>query len=229
MKIKTSLILCAGFGKRLEPLTLKTPKPLLVLKNTTMLEKCIYINIKLGVQKIIINTFYLSDQIYEFVKKKNFSIDIQIVKDGEKILNTGGGILNMMKSSLEKNFFIFNPDTLWNENYLEEIKKMEEFYFLNRLNNILLLTNKKLSFDNSLTGDFELKNNLLKKDINKNFIYIGCQILNKDLFINYKVENFSVSKIWNELLTKNKLNGFESLNKFYHLTNFETFKKLKDL
>tara|TARA_Y100001958_G_C20977552_1_gene370043 strand:+ start:22 stop:711 length:690 start_codon:yes stop_codon:yes gene_type:complete len=229
MKIKTSLILCAGFGKRLEPLTLKTPKPLLLLKNTTMLEKCIYINIKLGVKKIIINTFYLSDQIYEFVKKKNFSIDIQIVKDGEKILNTGGGILNMMKSSLEKNFFIFNPDTLWNENYLEEIKKMEEFYFLNRLNNILLLTNKKLSFDNSLNGDFELKNNLLKKDNNKNFIYIGCQILNKDLFINYKVENFSVSKIWNELLTKNKLNGFESLNKFYHLTNFETFKKLKDL
>ena len=100
---------------------------------------------------------------------------------------------------------------------------MEEFYFLNKLNNILLLTNKKLSFDNSLVGDFELKDNLLKKDNNKNFIYIGCQILSKDLFINYKVESFSVSKIWNELLKKNKLNGFESLNKFYHLTNFETF------
>ena len=135
----------------------------------------------------------------------------------------------MMKSSLENDFFIFNPDTLWNENYLEEIKKMEEFYFLNKLNNILLLTNKKLSFDNSLVGDFELKNNLLKKDNNKNFIYIGCQILSKDLFINYKVESFSVSRIWNELSKKNKLNGFESLNKFYHLTNFETFKKLEDL
>ena len=229
MKIKTSLILCAGFGKRLKPLTLKTPKPLLLLKKSTMLEKCINMNIKLGVKKIIINTFYLSDQILEFIKNKNFSIDIQIINDGEKILDTGGGILNMMKSSLENDFFIFNPDTLWNENYLEEIKKMEEFYFLNKLNNILLLTNKKLSFDNSLVGDFELKNNLLKKDNNKNFIYIGCQILSKDLFINCKVESFSVSRIWNELSKKNKLNGFESLNKFYHLTNFETFKKLEDL
>ena len=62
-----------------------------------------------------------------------------------------------------------------------------------------------------------------------NYIYIGCQILNKNLFEKYKVNNFSISEIWNELLKKNKLNGFESLNKFYHLTNLETFKKLKDL
>ena len=50
----------------------------------------------------------------------------------------------------------------------------------------------------------------------------------KRLFKNYKVKNFSISEIWNELLKKNELNGFESLNKFYHLTNLETFKKLKD-
>ena len=44
-----------------------------------------------------------------------------------------------------------------------------------------------------------------------------------------KVKNFSISEIWNELLKKNRLNGFESSNNFYHLTNLETFKKLKDL
>jgi len=68
----------------------------------------------------------------------------------------------------------------------------------------------------------------LKKGNNKSFIYIGCQILKKDLFRDYKVKNFSISEIWNELLKKNQLNGFESLNKFYHLTNLETFNKLKD-
>ena len=54
-------------------------------------------------------------------------------------------------------------------------------------------------------------------------------ILKKDLFREHKVKNFSISEIWNELLKKNELNGFESLNKFYHLTNLEIFKKLKDL
>jgi MurNAc alpha-1-phosphate uridylyltransferase len=52
--------------------------------------------------------------------------------------------------------------------------------------------------------------------------------LSKNLFKKYKVCNFSISDVWNELLIKNELNGFESLNKFYHLTNLETFKKLED-
>ena len=78
-------------------------------------------------------------------------------------------------------------------------------------------------------GDFGLSNNLLNKNKPKNFIYTGCQILNKNLFDRYKIENFSISEIWDRLLKKNELNGFESSNKFYHLTNLEVFKKLKDL
>ena len=72
MKINTALILCAGLGKRLNPLTLKIPKPLLVLKNISMLERCINIIQELGVKKILLNTFYLENQIIEFVKKKEF-------------------------------------------------------------------------------------------------------------------------------------------------------------
>ena len=134
----------------------------------------------------------------------------------------------MISNSQDSDYLIFNPDTLWNESYVEEINKMQNFYFSNKLNNILLLAKKELSFDKSLLGDFELKNNIIKKNDNSNFIYIGCQILNKKLFDKYKIENFSISKIWNDLLQKNELNGFESLNKFYHLTNLDIFKKLED-
>jgi len=228
MRIKTALILCAGLGKRLAPLTLKTPKPLLKLNNITVLESCINTIIKLGVNKIFINTFHLGEKVSNFIENQNFSTNIEIIEDGNKILNTGGGILNMINHSDDNDFLVFNPDTLWNESYINEIDNMQKFYFKNQLNNILLVTNKKLSFDQNLTGDFELKKNLLKKENNKSFIYIGCQILKKDLFKNYKVKNFSISEIWNELLKKNELNGFESINKFNHLTNLETFKKLKD-
>ena len=228
MKIKTALILCAGLGKRLNPLTLKTPKPLLELKNITMLESCINLIIKLGIEKIYLNTFHLGEQIFDFIKIKNFPINIQIVEDGKEILNTGGGILNMINHYQDNDYLIFNPDTLWNKNYINDINKMLNFYFSKKLNNILLLTKKQLSFDKSLGGDFQLKDNLLKKNDNKDYIYIGCQILNKNLFEKYNVKNFSILEIWNELLKKNELNGFESLNKFYHLTDIEIFKKLKD-
>ena len=229
MTTNTAIILCAGLGKRLNPLTLTTPKPLLELKNITILERCIDLIVELGARKILLNTFHLENKIFEFIKNKKFPIDIQIIQDGEKILDTGGGILNMIKNSDENNFIIFNPDTLWNKEYISEIQRMTNFYFLNNLNNILLLTDKKKSFDTSLKGDFNLTNNLIKKDDKNDFIYIGCQILNKSLFKKYEICNFSISEIWNELLKKNELNGFESVNKFYHLTNLETFKRLQDL
>ena len=230
MKINTAIILCGGFGKRLNPITLKTPKPLIELKNITMLENCINIIIDLKIKKVLINIFHLGEQISNFIKEKKFPIDIEIIKDGDNILNTGGGILNMMNCSQDENFLIFNPDTLWKKDYVNEIDKMESYYFQNNLDNILLVVNKRLSFDQKLKGDFNMIDNILKKkDGDKNFIYIGCQILNKNLFRQYKVESFPINEIWDSLLIQEKLNGLESLNKFYHLTNLETFKKLEDL
>ena len=228
MKINTALILCAGFGKRLNPLTLNTPKPLLVLNNQTLLENCISLIVKLGIKKIFLNTFYLKEQISEFVKKKKFSFEIEVINDGDEILDTGGGILNMINHSKDKDFLVFNPDTLWSEKNVEEILQMQNFYFSKKLKNILLVTKKKFSFDTNLEGDFELNENLLNKKGKKDFIFTGCQILNKSLFKNYEVKNFSISEIWNILMKKNELSGFESSCKFYHLTNLEIFKKLKD-
>ena len=229
MTIDTALILCAGYGKRLGPLTHKVPKPLIKLNNITMLENCINTIINLGIKKIFLNTYYLKEKISDFIRDKDFSIDIKILNDGKKILNTGGGILNMINHSEDNNYLIFNPDTLWNKNYIDEINKMKNLYFSKELDNILLLAKNTLSFDRNLKGDFELQNNSIRKSNNNDFIYTGCQILNKKLFKKYKVENFSISKIWDELLKKNELYGFESSNKFYHLTDLEIFKKLEGL
>mgnify|MGYP000044081932 FL=1 len=229
MKIKTALILCAGFGKRLNPITLNTPKPLLELNSITMLEACINLIENLGIKKIIINTFYLRGQISNFLKNKSFKSDIKVVDDGKNILDTGGGILNMINCSDENNFLIFNPDTLWKKEYFDEIIQMEEIYFSKKFESILLLVNNKLSFDKNLNGDFHLQNNLISKNDKNEFIYTGCQILSKKLFINFKVENFSIIDVWNNLIIKKKLFGFQSSKEFYHLTDLETFKKLKDL
>ncbi len=229
MRINTALILCAGFGKRLNPFTLNTPKPLLEINDITMLGRCIYLIEKLGIQKILINTFYLKDKFSEFLNNKNFNLDIKIIEDGEHILDTGGGIQNMIKNSSENDFIIFNPDTVWRNNYKNEIFEMEEMYFSKKLENILLLANKKLSFDKKLKGDFNLKNNLIYKEAEREFIYTGCQIINKKLFIRNKKKNYSILEIWNNLLDQKKLYGYESKKDFYHLTDLDIFKKLKDL
>jgi len=226
MKIKTALILCAGFGKRLNPITLEKPKPLLKLNNITLLENTINLIKELGIKKIILNTFHLKDKIKIFLKEKNFDISIDVIEDGEQILDTGGAVKNMVSSLEEKNFLIFNPDTVWSSNYLDCIRQMENFYQNNKIKNVLLVVNKQLSFDQTLKGDFKLDFNKLNKNINNEYIYTGCQIFNRDLlnFINKKV--FSIIEIWNELIKKNNLFGFESKNKFYHITDLEIYNKL---
>ena len=108
MKINTALILCAGFGKRLNPLTLDTPKPLIELNNVSVLETCINLIESLDVKEIFINTFYLKDQIRNFINKKNFKPKISIIEDGKNILDTGGGIKNMLKYTNEDDVLIFN-------------------------------------------------------------------------------------------------------------------------
>ena len=133
MKINTALILCAGFGKRLNPITIKTPKPLLIIKDLTLLDHCIKLIVKLEVKKILINSFYLKEQINEFVKNQNYNIEIKVIEDGESILDTGGGILNLIDKSDEENFLIFNPDTIWNNNYATEINQMINLYFNQKL------------------------------------------------------------------------------------------------
>ena len=226
MKIKTALILCAGYGKRLNPLTLTKPKPLLKINEITLLENCINLIQFLGIKKVIINTFYLKEKIENFIKKKNFNLDIKIINDGKVILNTGGGILNMMNSSDESDFMIFNPDTVWNNNYIKILQNMQKFYFSNQVKNILLLVNKNLSFDKKLKGDFNLLKNKIKKDFQNDLIYTGCQIMNKDLLDSHSVSDFSISEVWNRLVSKNELYGHESTESFYHLTNLEIYKEL---
>ena len=226
MKINTALVLCAGYGKRLNPLTLKNPKPLLKLNNLTLLENTINLIKKLGINEIKLNTFYLKDQIKIFIEEKNFDVKIEIIEDGNEILDTGGGIFNMINSLNEENFMVFNPDTVWSIDYLNCIKEMENFYFSKKIQNILMVVNKDLSFDKNLRGDFDLLDNQLNKKKLNQYIFTGCQIINKKVFASIKNKSFSILQIWNDLIKENKLYGYESKNKFYHISDLEIYNKL---
>ena len=99
-----------------------------------------------------------------------------------------------------------------------------DFLYLNNI--ILLVVNKNLSFDKKLTGDFNKIKSYLSKENPRNFIFTGCQILNKKIFSNSNIKKFSMNKIWNNLIDEKKLLGFESKNNFIHITDTEVYQKL---
>ena len=226
MKINTALILCAGYGKRLNPITLKIPKPLIKVNEITLLENSIKFLERLNIKNIKINTFYLQDKIKDFILNYKSNLKIEIINDGNYILDTGGGILNLINSSNQNDFIVLNPDTLWGDSYLETIKNMEKYYFQKKIKNLLLITNKENSFDERMEGDFSLSNNRLFRKKENDFIYTGCQIINKSIFNYEEVNTFSVTKIWDKAIKNKMLYGFESKEHFIHLTDLYIYNKL---
>ena len=227
MNINYGMILAAGLGKRMQPLTLKTPKPLLEINNSTLLERAINLLISHGVHEISINVHYLSDQIKSFINKKKFQVKITISYE-ENLLDTGGGVLKGTQNFGNKPFFVINPDTVWRKDYLKEMKNLEEIYFKNN-KSTLLLANKKLSIDPSFKGDFNLNNENISKDDENQFIFTGLQIINRSVLTSEKSEVFSMNKVWNRLIKDKNLLGLESNQKFYHLNTSDMYRKIQSL
>ena len=225
--INKAMILAAGFGKRLNPLTNNCPKPLIKIGNETLLSNTIKFLQELGINQIVINTHYLGNQIKKYISEKNFKSNITIINENEKILDTGGGILNALKY-FNGSFLCINPDTIWNSNYIQEIKKLESDFFSNKKKCSLLVVDKMKSFDENLKGDFSLKDGLITREKNENlkYIYTGLQILDPKVFFNINDKIFSINLIWDKLIKINQLFGLESNINFLHVSTLDIYKKL---
>ena len=222
------MVLAAGLGKRMQPLTLKTPKPLLEISNISLLERAINLLINSGVEEISINVHHLPEQIEKFIREKKFKVEISISKETDALLDTGGGILEATKHFDDNPFYVINPDTLWSDRYIEEVKRLEDSYSKNK-KPTLLLVNKKLSFDGSFKGDFNITNNQISRDEKNQFIFTGLQIIDRKFLTSENSKVFSMNKIWNDLIANKELYGIESNLKFYHLNTHEMYLKISNI
>ena len=225
MKIKQGMILAAGLGKRMQPLTNKKPKPLLEIGGSTLLERAINLLINHGVEEITVNIHHLADQIEKFISDFTSEVKFKISNEKDLLLDTGGGVKKGTKEFNDNPFFVINPDTLWSDKYSKEVKSLEKEYFTNK-RPCLLLVKKELSYDNSFKGDFNLRNNLISKDEKNQFIFTGLQIMKNEHLAFFNKNIFSMNEVWKKLINENNLGGLESNQKFYHLNTIEMFEKI---
>ena len=227
--IKKAMILAAGYGKRIRPLTIDCPKPLLKIGEDTLLSNTIKFLQLSGIKQVVINVHYLGDKIIDYIKNNKFNLEIKIVQENEKILDTGGGVLNALQHFSNEPFVIINPDTIWSSNYLEELELIKNKFINNKKAKcILLLVNKKKSFDKNIKGDFNLKNALVRREGKDNlkYIYTGLQIINPEVFSNIHDRVFSMNKVWDKLIKNEELFALESNISFLHVSTLDIYKKL---
>ncbi len=229
--IERAIVLAAGFGKRVLPLTNTTPKPLLKINNVSLLTNTLNFLKKSGVKHFAINTHHLGEQIENFAETNKGIYDIKIFKEKE-ILGTGGGIRNALSFFLDKPFISINSDTIWSDEYLSPLKNLYKSFTKFNANSGLLMIKRENSFDKTLKGDFTIKSEpfLFRQagDTN-NLIFTGCQIINPILLKDKKNENFSIQPVWDEAIADNKMVGEVAQNIFYHLTDLTIYEKLKKL
>ena len=228
MTINKAMILAAGFGKRMLPLTEKIPKPLIMVGPKSLLERSIELLVKIGINELVINTYYLPQEIDSFLKTKNYGISINVTREQE-LLDTGGGILNATKKFENNPFYVLNPDTVWNKNYYEELKILENSYLKND-KPILLLVDKKISHDTSFKGDFSFKNDkYITREATNQYIFTGAQIVNRSFFKGIKEKVFSMNLLWDKMMKEKQLLGQESNQTFFHVNNFKVYEELSKL
>lgn len=237
-KLKQAFIFAAGQGTRMRPLTNNIPKPLIKIKNKPIIDYIIdNLNNFSEIEKIIINGFYLSEQIADHLKNLDNS---KIIFSKEEIkLETGGGLLYALQNNrFDENqpIILLNGDIIWfDDNKNSDIEKLKEYYFKLDCDIILGLTKTKNYFGYNGQGDFNLikeHNEIEKSEHNNEFSFVGLQIINPKILKYAPQQYFSMSYFYQNYKKLNiKLKAIELNSQFFHIgdvkakEDFENFNK----
>lgn len=226
--IMKAMILAAGFGTRLRPFTLTTPKALIKYKDSPLIEHQILRLKKAGVNSIVINLHYLAGQIEEYLKKKNFGIEIITIFE-PSILGTGGAILNSYKYLKDEDFFwVINVDSFCDLQHNNMIAFHKKHSPLATIAVQKRASSRRLIFNEDMT--------LLKReeqspsDNNNGEVYAfnGIHLLSREFFkLNYPVEYCDIIDLYLDATTHHKkvIKGYNVGNVYYKdMGKLENFK-----
>ena len=205
----TAMVLAAGLGKRLGDITKNTPKPLVSIGNTCCLDLSINALKQAEFKRIIINTHYLADQIEAHVKT---STDLEIVLSYEPILlETAGGIRNVVSEFGGKPFVVVNADMYWQDSNPSIIHRMVDTWQATD-DFCLSVTPLKNAQGHSGRGDFVIENGLLRKPTeddlpSSRYVYIGVQLINPCAIEPLKIEPLSLLGLYWKATEKKSLRG----------------------
>jgi MurNAc alpha-1-phosphate uridylyltransferase len=183
-----AMILAAGLGKRLKPITNDIPKPLLKVGNQSLIERNIRSLLNYGFDEIVINVSYLGNMITEHVLEIFPNNKIIFSKESEP-LGTGGGIQNALKLLGDKPFMLINADIYHNIN-LAAVKTVPKYAHLVGVENP----------EHNIQGDFSLDNNIVlaRSELN-DFTWSGISIINPTIFTQLQPQEMPFD-IWNSVL-----------------------------
>jgi N-acetyl-alpha-D-muramate 1-phosphate uridylyltransferase len=207
--IETAMVLAAGLGMRMRPLTDRIPKPLVRLGDRTLLDHVLDRLQAAGITRAVVNVHHLADHI-ELHLKTRTAPEIIISDERDAILETGGGVSKALPLFEGRPFLVHNSDSVWTEGR-SNIKRLMEAWEPGRMSALLLLAPRETSIGYAGRGDFHIDRSgrLTRRSAGEEtpYVFAGVSILKPGLFEGVAERSFSLNKIFDRAIAQDQLFG----------------------
>src|SRR5262245_28694324 len=209
-KIRTAMLLAAGLGTRMKPLTDTKPKPLIEVNGRTLVDRVLDKLATQGVTRAVVNVHHFADQMTAHLSKRK---DIEIVISDERalLLETGGGVIKALPLLGDDPFFVINTDVTWATAGDTTFKRMADAYNPETMDALLLLADMGATLGFRGAGDFYLAHDgqLVRRGDRPTapYVFAGTHITRGELLRGYKPEPFSANTYWNAMGRAGRLYG----------------------
>ncbi len=212
----TAMVLAAGYGTRMRPLTEKIPKPLIKVAGKSIIDYGFDRLREAGVSKAIVNVHYLPEQLIAWSKTIS-SPETLVSDETDAILDTGGGIARALPLLGNDPFFVLNSDSFWIDNDIPALQRLRDSWD-EKMDCLLLLCDPKSTTGYSGDGDFVLANDgQIKPQTARGLTYIGAYLVHPRLFENAPAGKFSMWRMWEKALAKNTFYGLVHKGHWLHV------------
>jgi MurNAc alpha-1-phosphate uridylyltransferase len=231
LRIDTAMVLAAGFGKRMLPLTQNMPKPMVKVDGVTLIDRVLDRLTLAGVKRAIVNVHYCGDLLIEHLKSRA-APKIEISDERDLLLDTGGGVVHALPMLGEKPFFLVNSDSIWIEGTSPNLSRLAAAYDQARMDALLLLASTAGAVGYAGSGDFTMNSEglLTKRDEREvaPFVYAGASILHPRLFADAPQAAFSLLRSFEKAETRSSLFGLRLDGTWMHVGTPEAIRGAED-
>jgi MurNAc alpha-1-phosphate uridylyltransferase len=215
--LKSGMVLAAGLGLRMRPLTLDRPKPLLEVADRSMLDRAVDALRMAGVSSIIVNHHYLGEQIVTHFAGQNIGFS----DESDLLLETGGGVKKALPQLGEGAFFAINGDIVWQDGPAPALARLFAAWDENRLDALLLLAKRESAVGYAGAGDFfiDADNSPRRRGqaVSAPYVFAGVQILHSRLFHDAPEGPFSLNLLYDKALAVGRLGGLVHDGQWFHV------------
>jgi N-acetyl-alpha-D-muramate 1-phosphate uridylyltransferase len=205
-----AMVLAAGLGQRMRPITNTLPKPLVRIAGRPMLDHALDRLFEAGIERAVVNVHYLADQIEEHLSQRK-SPKIHLSDERGLLLETGGGVKKALPLLGDKPFLLFNSDSLWIEHHESNVKRLLNEWEPQKTDILMLLADATSSLGYDGKGDFfKDKDGILRRrgeHPSAPYVYAGVSILKPELFGNTPDGAFSLNLVFQRAAEQGRLKG----------------------